>query len=621
VSSTAGNKIREIDEVKLRRRAEKQLGEQSGVSASSPETAEDPSRLRHELQVHQIELEMQNAELRRVRDELETALEQYTDLYDFSPVGYFTLDRNGTITKVNLTGAHLVGADRSRLIGKRFGSLVSGEHRTTFSDFLGKIFTGTAKEACELTLCKEGHAVFWVQIEGVLAPSARECRIALIDLTERKLAQEVHRLEKEAAEALRRAKVTAEALRLEKETAETLRQATELAEGTALAKSQFLVNMSHELRTPMTGILGMLQLTLGEELSPLLRNYLETTLGSARSLLQILNDILDMAKLEAGKLVLEENPLSLRECIAQAVDIITPEVQRKGLSLTISVAEEVPDAVLGDQTRLRQVLINLVSNAVKFTTHGKIEVRVTAGSAVADGKREFTFAVTDTGIGIPETKKALLFQAFSQVDPSLSRKYCGTGLGLAISKDIVELMKGSISFRSTEGVGSVFSFMLPLRETDQERASAHSPDNTAQASASPQQSEQTRRILLAEDDPTIRQVLGGMLQRSNYLLDFAEDGLQAIEMWEQGEYDLMLMDVQMPRLNGFEATCIIRDQEQLRGSHTPIIAMTAHAGKEDESRCLTAGMDAYVSKPIDFVETLRLIREILSKGRLVPDKQ
>jgi PAS domain S-box-containing protein len=249
---------------------------------------------------------------------------------------------------------------------------------------------------------------------------------------------------------------------------EELQRAKEVAETATQTKNQFLINMSHELRTPMTGILGMLQLALEEDPSPVMREYLETTQRSARSLLRILNDILDMAKFEAGKLIIEEKPFSLKTCIAEAVDIITPEVRRKGLDIVLSVAEDVPDTVVGDRMRLRQVLINLTGNAVKFTDGGKVEVKVTADSTTSVGERVFTFAVTDTGIGIPDDKKELLFRAFSQVDPSLSRKYGGTGLGLAISSEIVELMGGTISFVSEEGMGSTFSFTIPLAEARQD---------------------------------------------------------------------------------------------------------------------------------------------------------
>jgi CheY-like chemotaxis protein len=291
-------------------------------------------------------------------------------------------------------------------------------------------------------------------------------------------------------------------------------------------------------------------------------------------------------------------------------------VRRKGLDIVISGTEDVPDTVLGDAIRVRQVLINLIGNAVKFTDAGTIKVRVSADGTVFDGVRKFTFAVTDTGNGMPDDKKNLLFQPFSQVDASLNRRNGGTGLGLAISKEIVEQMSGTNSFVSKEGLGSTFSFTIPLQEANIEREVVPPARSiSSEASTYLQEEETMPRLLLAEDDAVIRQFLGLMLQRSNYHLDIAEDGLKVVEMWENDGYDLVLMDIQMPHLNGFEATSIIREKERQRGGHTPIIALTAHAGKEDEEHCLAAGMDAYISKPIDFKQSLQMIKDIIRQNK------
>jgi PAS domain S-box-containing protein len=595
-------KIPQIDGAGLRRRAEDRLKEKTGSISPPTGTEEELLRLHHELQVHQVELGMQNTELRQARDELETALEKYTDLFEFAPVGYITLNRMGDIRSVNLTGEGLMGIERSRLLGRRFENFVTAETHAAFITFLEKVFTSPVKVTCEVVLLKEGNEPLYVQVEGKATATEKECRIALIDITERKLAEKVNLLAEKAAESLRLAEESRKALRLAKESAES----------TARLKSQFLVNMSHELRTPMTGILGMLQLALEEDLTPVLRESLEMTRSSANSLLRILNDILDMAKFEAGKLLIEEKPFSLRECITQAVDIIAPEVRRKRLDFAISVAEEVPERVVGDNVRVRQVLLNLMGNAVKFTDGGSVKVLVSAGRVTADGKRNFTFSIKDTGIGIPDDKKKLLFRAFSQVDASLSRKFGGTGLGLAISKEIVELMGGTISFVSENGMGTVFSFTIPLGTADLEHDVPSLAESlSSEAMTLTMEGERIPYILLAEDDSIIQQVLELMLKNSNFNIDIAEDGLKALEMWEKGEYDLVLMDIQMPRLSGYEVTSIIREKERERGGHTPIIAMTAHARKEDEDSCLAAGMDAYISKPIDFKKCLRVIGKII----------
>jgi PAS domain S-box-containing protein len=396
---------------------------------------------------------------------------------------------------------------------------------------------------------------------------------------------------------------------------EELRQAKEAADAASRAKSQFLANMSHELRTPMGGVLGMVELALADSVSARQRDCLETALGSGHSLLRILNDILDLTKIEAGKLFIEEKPFPLRECVADATTILIPEARRKRLELSHSEAEGVPEMVLGDQLRLRQVLVNLVGNAVKFTEQGKIEVKVATGGTTSDGKREVTFTITDTGIGIPGSWQETLFQAFSQVDESNTRRFGGSGLGLAISRDLVERMGGTIGFTSEEGRGSVFSFTIPLCETGTECEDGVATERAAPAldAPSPGNETGTARLLVAEDNPTNRKLLGLMLKRSNFECDFADDGQQAVEMWERGGYDAILMDVQMPRLDGFAATRAIRELEQADGGHTPIIAMTAHAMTEDEERCLAAGMDAHISKPIDFKKCFELIWKLLAQ--------
>ena len=395
-------------------------------------------------------------------------------------------------------------------------------------------------------------------------------------------------------------------------THEDLRQSKLAAEAATRAKSQFLANMSHELRTPMTGVLGMLDLALAGNLEVEQREFIEMAQTSARSLVRIINDILDLTKIEMGKLSLEEKPFCLRKCLESTFNIFLPVARNKGLDLSLTVANDVPETLVGDQTRLSQVLTNLVGNAVKFTATGKVEIGVTAGGSAAGGKRDVTFTVADSGIGIPDDKKDLLFRVFSQVDTSHSREYGGTGLGLAISKEIVERMGGRITFTSEAGKGSTFSCTIPLGVAAAEQDAIFASGKTATTDDVSRDQERTRpRLLIAEDDPIISQVLRAMLQRSNYDLDFVENGQKTVEMWERGEYDLILMDVQMPRLNGFEATAVIREKECRRGGHIPIIAMTAHALKEDEERCLAAGMDAYISKPIDFQKSLLVIAETL----------
>ena len=310
-----------------------------------------------------------------------------------------------------------------------------------------------------------------------------------------------------------------------KQVDEELRRAKELAKVATRTKSQFLDNMSHELRTPMTGVLGMLDLALAGNLETEQREFIEIAQTSCRSLVRILNDILDVTRIRKGKFLIQEEPFTVRSCVENTFNILLPIAKSKGLEFNFMVADNVPETLLGDQTRLNQILTNLAANAVKFTENGKVELLVIAGASESGGKRGFTFSVADTGIGIPDDKKELLFQVFSQVDNSNTRRYGGSGLGLAICKEIVEHMGGTIGFTSEEGQGSVFTFSIPFAEAEPQRISISDARNTTTAKeASPPDKTIKARLLVAEDDPTTRQVLGSMLKLARHEVSFAENG-------------------------------------------------------------------------------------------------
>ena len=380
----------------------------------------------------------------------------------------------------------------------------------------------------------------------------------------------------------------------------------EAAEAANQAKSRFLANMSHELRTPLNGVLGMIQLTQFGELDERQQEYLKMALNSGHALVRILNDILDLSKIEVQKITLAQERFSLRECVSEAHDVLLSEAVRKGLEFTLSVADSLPGLVVGDQVRLRQVLTNLIGNAVKFTAQGKVAIQVAPGSG------GITFTVTDTGIGIPADKRYLLFQRFSQVDDSLTRNYGGAGLGLAISRELVELMGGTITCDSTEGVGSAFTVTIPLGVPEVPAPVTPPQPATTPATAGKVPSfVKQPRILVVEDDPTNRALLQLSLKRQCFDVETAVNGVQAVEKWEQGNYDLIIMDVQMPVMDGVVATETIRERERIRGGHIPILAMTAHAYGADIERCLTAGMDDYLSKPVDIIEINQVITKLL----------
>jgi len=367
-----------------------------------------------------------------------------------------------------------------------------------------------------------------------------------------------------------------------------LERARDAAEALARAKAEFLATVSHEIRTPMNGVVGMTALLLGMPLPAEHRDCVETIRASGEQLLTIINQILDFSRAESGRLELEVRPFDLRAAVGGVLDLLRPQAEAGGLTLTLAVDARLPEHCLGDVTRLRQVVANLVGNAVKFTPAGRVEVRLDAEGG--DDAERLYLRVRDTGIGIPAQSTGRLFQPFSQVDASTARQYGGSGLGLAICRRLCELMGGSITLDSQVGVGTTFHVRLPLRAAAAPVVAGAGPGAAAVAPTAP-----ALRILVAEDNQVNQKVAMFMLARLGYHADLAANGIEAVAAAQRAAYDVVLMDVQMPEMDGIEAT------QHIRTGVRPvprIIAMTANAMPSDREACLAAGMDDYLTKPV-----------------------
>ncbi len=519
--------------------------------------------------------------------------------------GLYALDMNGHCTFWNKGAENILGWTADELISQKLHSIIhfQDENKRVIVDTDSFIYTHVLKNKNyhsedECFIHKAGH-LLPISITAVpLLEKNNMTGVVVVfnDISKRKADEKI------------------------------INQAIINAQQASQAKSDFLANMSHEIRTPMNGVIGMTELALETNLTPEQREYLEIVKDSSTALLGIINDILDFSKIEAGKLSLEVIDFNLKVLLTKILAMLMSKAEEKGLHLCLENIDDpkLPTQLRGDPGRLRQVLVNLLGNALKFTHQGSVTMRVELQEKTPQ-RCCLLFKVTDTGIGVPKNKQATIFDAFSQADTSVARQFGGTGLGLSISKQLIELMGGSIGLESEEGIETTFFFTCWFNYAEQEIMTGSPPQTapllthtndkqpevivSAETHSMSAEKHLPLNILLAEDNLINQKLAKKLLEKQGYTLQIANNGLEAVEMFEQQTFDLILMDFQMPKMNGLDAALKIRELEKEHGGHILIIAMTANAMQEDRDRALNAGMDAYLPKPIDVQQLLAQITQ------------
>lgn len=518
--------------------------------------------------------------------------ERLRQIFEKSPDAVFVLDRDAHIISANTQACEMVKMPKQELLTKRVHDLAPDAFHRDVDDNMRKWFSGEL-EQCEGVSRSSDGTICPIEMTGTLQEMGGRTVLQLHvrDIT----------LRKEAEEKIHAAKAMAE------DAKEMAEKAREIAENASQAKSEFLANMSHEIRTPLNGIVGMAQLLSDTTLNSEQNNCVETIQQSTNGLLKIINHVLDISKIEAGQMDVRESAIDLREMCNNLFYLFQPQADQSGVILKCDCQDSVPLYVLGDEGLIEQVLINLLGNALKFTHQGSVTLNIECHKKGPDGV-ELYFQVIDTGIGIDQEKQKTIFEKFMQADGSAKRLYGGTGLGLAITKQLVELLGGSIGCISSTGQGSTFFFNLTLQQSARAAAIREPESEKVKSIIKPD-----TRVLLVEDNLVNQKVATAILKKAGCTVDSADNGQDAIQQIRKETYDVVLMDCQMPVMDGFEATARIRDMAPPL-CDIPIIAITAHAMKDDKQKCLDGGMDDYIPKPVNRQALIDIINQYTSSS-------
>ncbi len=551
----------------IRHKAEEALQEKQATLPSNFSESEI-IRLIHELEVHQIELEMQNEELLLAKEQAEKAAQKYAELFLYAPAGYFTLSRSGEILELNLVASQIFGIEKHALLNRQFGAFVSEDTRPIFNEFLENIFKFHTRSSCDITLDTNLKVSKYLNLSGIHKENGEECLLTVVDISQSK------QMEIELSNAIAQ------------------------AEDASKAKSDFLANMSHEIRTPLNGIIGFTHLLMNTEMNHNQLEYMDAINESATILKGIINDVLDLSKIESRNLELYIEKIDLLELVHHVVFLFKHQASQKRIDLILKIDDAVPQYIFTDSVRLKQILINLLGNALKFTSFGQIELDLIQIKAAKKNETTLQFSIKDTGIGIKLQNQEKIFQSFIQEDNSTSRKFGGTGLGLSITNQLLGLMNSKLQLTSEFGKGSNFYFILDVKKSNTKNKLKKIIEKSSENKINAIKTEKTIRILVVEDNRINMLLTKKLLEKivPNSIIFEASDGNEAIMMFHKEELDLILMDVQMPIKNGYEATIEIRKINP--AENIPVIALSAGILMEDKQRCFDSGMNDFISKPI-----------------------